>query len=89
MVGDQVIYRDIFFRRKKAAVDYLPGVSEFDPSLIEGQWTLLREDGLIVFLYFDRDGFAHKRVKFLSRAIPKNVGATSLLPQPRFPDSCQ
>ena len=85
-IGDQVIYRDIFFRKKRAAVDYLPGISEHDPSIIEGQWTLLREDGLIVFLFFDRDGFAHKRVEFVGRAKPENEGATSLLSQPRFPE---
>lgn len=80
MVGDEVIYRDIFFRKKRAVVDYIPGISEFDPSIIEGQWTLLREDGLLVFLFFDDDAFAHKRVKFLGRAGAGSAEAKSVLP---------
>lgn len=84
MVGDVVIYRDLFFRKKRAVVDYVPGVSEFDPSIIPGQWTLLRDDGLLVLLFFEPNGFAHKRVSFESRAKPENAGLKGLLPQPRF-----
>jgi len=68
MLGDQVIYRHLFFGESSGVVTYIPGLSKYDPKILPHQWVVKLANGKGIFMLFGSDvEFAHRRIKFVQR----------------------
>jgi hypothetical protein len=67
-LGDQVLYKHLFFGKSFGFVSYIPGISPLHSNIGPHQWVLKLNDGKCVFMLFTPQlEFAHHRVKFIAR----------------------
>jgi hypothetical protein len=69
-LGDQVVYKHLFFGTSKGVVAYVPGISDTtaDKYYDTPDWVVKLDNGKSVFmLYHPALEFAHRRIRFVRR----------------------